>query len=381
MLIHMVTLGMLVSSVNSIPVVPCDPPAAEVEPSGTHPDSEIINSLPDLPSHDFFRLEFVNDVKSPITIWLEGSQPPCSYDHYKTCNTWERVSDYGTAWDELADIFRLSGTVFQKAILNVNNTWDLHNINVSNSVDLKINEALLITPPTKDSKPDWSFSNREGNVTSPGTKAWVTKQGVIMPSSQRVSLIEYNIGEEINWDLSAVDGVNFKGSMSYGEDIRAIRTPINNCLYKLDDNNTCVNLKFSDDDSVFNGENVVEKFASEIWKAAGNPTNQELADAASGDSKMKQAYHVYWSLDPHARAYKRWLQRDTDNYVITNAYCWAYDEMTWVFGQEFSKNGDPVKEFDNEGHPIGNTNTIISADVTSDFKLGTSMLVVLNEIV
>ena len=104
--------------------------------------------------------------------------------------------------------------------------------------------------------------------------------------------------------------------------------------------NTCENLKFQEP-SKFNSENVVSKNFHQIWSDAGSPSNKEMAEAASGDSNKKKAYHLYWAYDPQAIAYLKWLQRDASNNVNTNAYGWAYDEKKWTNKSSWTADGNP----------------------------------------
>ena len=345
-----------------------------------------------LPATEHFDIRYTNSTKTPITIWFEGSQPPCSLLYAKSCNTWsETPSEYRAKWLALAKTFQLSGTRFRVATY-ASDGKSVYTVDapVLNSVDLDPGQVLIITTPmSATGQPEWRFANVNGSLdASPiGVKSWTTPKGVQMPASQRVALFEYNLNTDgkTYWDLSAVDGVNIQATMSVGNDTSKISTDIHNCMFKNNAYKTCENLKFQDA-KTFNATNVFEanSIYCPYWIAANKPSNKELAEAANGDPTLKAAYHIYWKHDPQAQEYIKWLQRDNKGNITTNAYCWAYDEMTLPdnrpiaggFDKNFTWDGNPTN---NSGQP--NNNVEVKANVVTSYKKGVPLLVNITDII
>jgi hypothetical protein len=307
------------------------------------------NETPPAPP-DVMDIRYYNDTGAPFTVWFEGSQPPCNKDQASKCNTWitktsETPDAYAQKWADLADVFKASGTRYL-----IYNGKQTRQIPVSNSVVLQPGETLVIQPPMDENgNVSWYYMNRPGTaIETAGVKAWISRANVNMPASERVLLYEYNVAKNaetgkynIYWDISAVDGINAKATMQYGDAVSVTNTNIDQCLYN--GTHTCQNLKFEPEET-FNKENVVAKNFYDIWVAAGSPYNKEMAMAASGDPVKKMAYHLYWATDPQAIAYLNWLQRDANGKIDTNAYGWAYDEKKWKPGVCFEANGNPAHD-------------------------------------
>ena len=337
------------------------------------------STLPPLPATEFFEIQYVNETNKDVTVWLEGSQPPCRYDIAQPCNTWlqgaETGADYTAKWQALQSTFAASGTVFRVGTVNAaDDGWDFETVPVLNYVHLEPDQALLITTPQYQGNPDWSFSNSTGDaVLSPGVKAWVTTKGVNMYASERVLLYEYNIGETIWWDLSAVDGVNVQGTMQIGANLAQCAALIHDCLYPGE--HTCQNLKFEPVET-FNTVNVVQRDYPDIYNAMEAPEigadNKTLAEAALGIPANKQGYHVYYSVDPTAVAYQNWLLRNNTDEITSNCYSWAYSEITWH---------PPDQAFDQNGDPTPNTGNEQNANRVDDFVPGTPIHIRVTDII
>ena len=316
---------------------------------GTTPPKESPPKENPPPAPKDLDIRFYNNSDKPFTVWLEGSQPPCNKEQASKCHTWqvgeETPESYAAKWKALAPVFEQSGTKF-----SIYDGKTTRAIPVSNSVELKPGETFILQPPVDaNGQASWYYMNREKTgIMKAGLKAWVAKTGISMPASERTILFEFNPGVnpgtkayEMYWDISAVDGINAKATMEYGDDISVANTDIGKCLYQ--GTNTCQNLKFQPE-ATFNAKNVVAENFNDIWVAAGKPSNKEMAQAASGDPLKKKAYHIYWAMDPQAQAYLNWLQRDADGKIKTNAYGWAYDEKKWKEGVSFDVNGNPEND-------------------------------------
>lgn len=354
--------------------------------SGTAPFPTAMNNV--------FSIQYRNSSGKPISVWLEGSQPPCSEAQALQCDTFlknqETPADYTSKWQTLQQngVFTASGTVFEV----IDPDQRVENIKVSNRVDLVPGQTLRITPPIVDGKAEW-FWKQNGVAFTAGVKGWITPQGTPMPASQHALLYEYNITPGVlYWDLSAVDGLNANATMTYagpgcmGKSDCECNRPMprvcstnidpfdgNNdgCPYIIpfDGSDTCPNPKFYDkidsskpapswvtDRSLFTTE-PVSSTHSQIWMTAGSPTGAEMASAPSGDTSIKPAYHIWWSKNPVGTGWLNYLQKNKGG--PCNAYGWAYDEKKW-------EAGDP---FDSEGNPPDNTP--VEADVQCDIKSDT----------
>jgi hypothetical protein len=338
------------------------------------------------PEDPFFDMRFYNNTQIAITIWLEGSQPPCSVENANQCNTKlvppETPADYRAKWLALANVFEDSGTKFEIGTYT-NRKWIFKTVPVLNSVDLTPEELLIIhipkTTALKDNTkevPIWAFSPDalKGGV---GTKAWATVKGADMPASESTMLYEYNFDKNngnIFWDLSAVDGINTTCQMNCGKDVSICATPLDTCPYPgiRSGYPTCLNPKFKPE--IFDGTlNKVQQQQPAIWNNAGQPSNIVMCSSASGDPILKQAYHVFWAIDDIAVNYLHWLQRNSENQVITQAYGWAYDEFIWKNGDTFDKVGNPEVN----GNPSKNDD--IAADKVTMFSPGkTPLLTTIN---
>lgn len=343
-----------------------------------------------------FSIQYRNSTEKPITVWLEGSQPPCSQAQATQCFTFvqtgETPADYEKKWDKLDKdgVFAASGTVFER----IDTDQSVKTIAVSNRIDLPPGQTLRITPPIVDGKPQWYWAQKDGNMqlvaSTAGVKAWVTQKGADMPASERTLLYEYNLTPNVlYWDLSAVDGLNANATMSYegpgcGSEAncscnrpmpRVCQTNIDafegdngGCPYIIayGGANTCPNPKFYESidankqapswvvpRAMFTAEPVSSQH-TQIWTEAGSPSGAEMASAPSGNTKIKPAYHIWWSKNPVGQAWLNYLQKNKAG--ACNAYGWAYDEKKY-------KDGD---SFDTEGNPPDNT--AIEADVQCDFK-------------
>ncbi len=332
------------------------------------------SSFPVAPGN-IFALQYRNSSVGAITVWLEGSQPPCSSAKALECETmpggkaWN-PADYTKNWGALKSVFAASGTHFY--VVDTNDA--AKEVDVSNRVDLNPGETLRVQLPIKDGHPEWYFA-RNGGKLSVGTKGWVTKKGVSMPASERALLFEYNIqSKEVYWDLSAVDGLNANGTMNYEgpgcagalnckcddalpkactTNLDAFTDVNDGCPYvmKVNGASVCPNPKFysSVDGAVKKPTWVVpaSKFTTDsvstdhadVWNKAGKPSGGEMASAPSGDALKKQAYHIWWSTNVVGQAWLKYLQANAAG--VCDAYGWAYDEMKWKSGDTFDQNGNP----------------------------------------
>lgn len=322
-----------------------------------------------------FSLQYRNSTDVAITVWFEGSQPPCSSANALQCDSvpggvpWN-PADYTKNWAALKSVFAASGTHF--FVLDA--SAQSHEVDVSNRIDLEPGETLRVQLPIKDGHPEWYFA-RNGVSQSVGTKGWVTKKGVSMPASERALLFEYNVqAKEVYWDLSAVDGLNANGTMNYegpgcagsvnckcdsampkkcSTNLDAFTDANDGCPYITTVNGAkvCSNPKFyaTVDAAVKKPSWVVPASAfttdsvstdyPDIWNKAGKPSGADMASAPSGDSLKKQAYHIWWATNVVGKAWLKYLQANAAG--TCDAYGWAYDEMKWKAGDTFDQNGNP----------------------------------------
>ena len=330
-----------------------------------------------------FSLQFRNRNSVAITVWLEGSQPPCASATALQCDSvpggvpWNPAA-YSEHWAALKSVFTESDTRFFIYDSVHDSVYDTaarsHEVDVLNHVDLEPGETLRLQLPVRDGHPEWYFA-RNGVVQSVGTKAWVTQKGVSMPASERSLLFEYNVqATEVYWDLSAVDGLNANGTMTYegpgcadavncgcssalpkscATNLDAYTETNDGCPYiqSINGASVCSNPKFYSTiedaidrpawvvpTSAFTTDRVSSDYP-DVWNSAGRPTGAEMASAASGDPLQKQAYHIWWSTNAVGAAWLRYLQANTAG--VCDAYGWAYDEMKWKSGDTFDANGNP----------------------------------------
>ena len=322
-----------------------------------------------------FSLQYRNRTRVAITVWLEGSQPPCSSATALQCDVMPGgrpwiPSEYTSKWAGLRAVFAAAGTRFSV----VSGAGSARAVEVSNRVDLEPGETLRIELPLKNGRPEWFFA-RNGVAQSVGTKGWVTRKGVAMPASERALLFEYNVqATEVYWDLSAVDGLNANGTMSYEgpgcagsvnckcdsalpkacvTNLDAYTATNDGCPYIQVVNGAavCANPKFYATvdaavakpswvvpTSAFTTDRVSSDFPT-IWSEAGRPSGAEMASAPSGDPLKKRAYHIWWATNVVGKAWLRYLQANAAG--TCDAYGWAYDEMKWRAGDTFDRNGNP----------------------------------------
>ena len=253
---------------------------------------------------------------------------------------------------------------------------------VSNHIDLEKGETLRIVPPLSGIIPEWYWNiindKKETIPYTAGVGAWVTKKGISMIVHDWISFFEFNLDskQQLIWfDISAVDGVNANATMTYegpgcGSDTtcktgatlpKVLKTNIdaydgNNdgCPYIMTYGSqaTCSNPKFYPT-TIDAGKkkpawviasdkftkNDVELKHADIWKAAGSPDGLTMAQAPSGESVKKKAYHIWWSTNPVAQGWLKYLQNNAKG--KTDAYGWAYDEKRWKTGDTFDVHGNP----------------------------------------
>jgi len=356
------------------------------------------------PEGHVFSVRFINATNGPVTVWLEGSQPPCSAAQALACDSrpggepW-LPADYAARWAELETdgVFEASGTRFTLIHADSGTT----ELPVSNHTEIGPGQVLRITPPIVDDLPQWYWAS-DGEAVSAGVKAWVTQAGVDMPASEQALLYEFNLtGDQLWWDLSAVDGLNANAVMSYGgpgcpdADCGCDSGNAKQCLIELapyDGGNdgcpyiinyggadTCPNPKFYAEidamvakpgwvvpTSAFTTDAVASDYL-DIWTAAGSPSGADMASAPSGDPNVKPAYHIWWSTNPVGQGWLDYLQ--SNDAGPCNAYGWAYDEKKWAPGDEFDQNGNPP---DNIGVAAN-----VRCDFSPDTYLGVEILSVM----
>ncbi len=315
-----------------------------------------------------FSIQFRNSTTVPITVWLMGNQPPCSKAQAElgNCNNTDwQPADYETHWNTLRTngYFSASGTHFY----NISRAGVNTEINISNRIVLQTGETLRVVPPLVDDKPQW-YWNEGGVAKTAGTNAWVTKTknskgvDISMTSPGNVLLYEYNVNYPSNnciWDLSAVDGLNVKVTMSYEgagcgstancgcdkamprvskANIAAYNGSNDGCPYTEDSDTgiTCPSPKHypaTITGSVVKPSWVVgtndyttANVSSEPYKSlyldpAGSPSalTMTLAGVPGEDTpahrtetyNLKKAYHVWWSTNPLAQGWLNYLQHNT----------------------------------------------------------------------
>ena len=343
-----------------------------------------------------FSVQYRNSTSTSIIVWLEGSQPPCSQAEALNCNTtgWD-ATNYETKWNELrtGGYFAASDTHF----FNISKKGVSTEINISNHIALQPGETLRIELPIVSGKPQWYWSNGITEATA-GVKGWVTRAkdstgvDISMPASQKTLLYEYNVSPDgkVYWDLSAVDGLNAKATMTYEgtgcgsaencgcdntvpkvvkTNITAYNGSNDGCPYIMQDSsgaNICPNPKFypaTIDDAVTKPAWVVgtssfttasvESEYNAIWIDAGSPLGPVMASAPLGPEpaeitqniKKKKAYHIWWYTNPVAQGWLNYLQNNRAGRC--DAYGWALDEKKW-------DPNDP-NNFDSAGNPPDNT--------------------------
>ena len=344
-----------------------------------------------------FSIRYRNSTLFTITIWLAGSKPPCSKIEADAgnCNAGSDPTQYSSKWAAMSAAFNRSGTAFY--ITRVSGMSD--KIAVTNKIDLAAGEVFRIVPPTVTvgayTGPGWYYNNYvTGDTETSGTTTWVTKTGIDMPAPEKVMLYEFNISApldgNINYNISAVDGLNANATMSYTGcsplQQKSCRTNINaydgtndGCPYIMpfSGQNTCPNPgNYTTIDgrpkpawvvstSAFTTSDV--ELYPAIW-AAVTTTPLELFSAAGTSPADKKAYHIWWATNPVAQGWLTYLQKNTDG--TCDAYGWAYDEKRWV-----PSACDPNTEtcFDANGNPPDNQD--ISALVTCAYQPGTYVII------
>jgi len=330
-----------------------------------------------------YSLQFRNSTTVPITVWLMGSQPPCSKAVATagncdvsgwTSSTWE------AGWISLrtSGYFSSSGTHFY----NISKAGVSTEIDILNHITLQPGETLRIVPPINSSgKPEWYWYDGSNPVTA-GTNSWVTRatgtngSTISMPAPQSVMLYEYNTAPTgvLWWDMSAADGNNVKATMTYegagctGANCGCSRAMPRVCKPNLADYNgsndgcpysmtfsnakTCPKPWYYNDplDSsktvpswVVAPSNLTTKSVSDVYTsyytAAGSPTAQDLCKSGNGDVASKEAYHIWWRTNPVGLGWLNYLQKNAAG--TCNAYGWSYDEKRWKPGDTFDVNGNP----------------------------------------
>lgn len=328
------------------------------------------------PTYDgnHFSIQYRNSTSKSITVWLMGSQPPCSEAEAANCDAGNDPDKYSDEWANMKDAFTRSGTHFY---VHNNSTGAVREIDVSNHIDLEPGETLRITPPLDaNNKPQWYYSVG-GVVQTAGVNGWVVQKGIDMPAPQPVNLFEYNLDYphfEIYADISGVDGINVNASMALegagcGEDPtcgtgvtmpRKVMTNIDpydgrndGCPYVMtfQQADVCPNPKHYpatiNDSSLPNWVVGTDSFTTDdvasdytdIWTGAGSPTGFEMCSAASGLPAPKKAYHIWWSTNNVGQSWLDYLQKNDKGRC--DAYGWAYDEKRWKPGDDFDVNGNP----------------------------------------
>lgn len=207
---------------------------------------------------------------------------------------------------------------------------------------------------------------------------------ISMPSPKQQLLYEYNLAPDgkVYWDMSAVDGLNAKATMTYegagcgstancGCDNtvpKVVKTNIaayngynDGCPYIMtfDSAITCPNPKFYPATITDGGlpawvvgtDNFttasVESDYNAIWTDADSPNGLTMAQAPLGPEPAeiaqnilkKKAYHIWWATNPVAQGWLNYLQSNTAGRC--DAYGWALDEKKWKIGDSFDSEGNP----------------------------------------
>jgi len=342
------------------------------------------------PTYDgnHFSIQYRNSTQDAVTVWLDGSQPPCSQAEAKNCNAGTDPAKYSDAWKNMKDAFTRSGTQFYIHKPDGTNIG----MDVANHIDLQKGETLRIVPPIVNSIPEWYYYHPVAKkVMTAGVASWVTQKGISMPAVMNITKLEYNLSVPIDkniwFDISAVDGLNVQATMSLegagcGKDVncycdhtlpkvcktsfdayaidQATGKSNDGCPYimEFDKAKTCPNPKFYPEafektakpswvtsPSKYTTEKV-SSTCPDIWATAGKPSGKDMCSAASGLASVKPAYHIWWSTNPVGQGWLTYLQKNAKGKC--DSYGWAYDEKRWKEGT------DTCKSFDKNGNPPDN---------------------------
>ena len=355
-------------------------------------------------SDNVFSIQYRNSTAETITIWMDGTQPPCSFTEANNCDAGTVNANFNTTWLAMntSGAFTRSGTHFYIT----RTTGKSDEIPVANNVPLAKGETLRIVPPIVSGYPQWYYK-RFGEVGTAGVAMWVTKAGIDMPAIGNISKFEPNLDftqKKVWGDMGAVDGINTNATMAFEgpgcsdkqcscdqpmpavcmTNIDAFDGSNDGCPYIQQGSSselTCPNPKFYTTIDAntkkpawvvpraqFTTNDASATAYQTIWNAAvvanGNATftGADLASAASGNSDIKKAYHIWWATNQVGQAWLNYLQKNASG--SCRAYGWAYDEKKWKSGDTFDGNGNPPE------NPIGanwscpmKTNTYLNTDI------------------
>lgn len=346
-----------------------------------------------------FSIQYRNNTQDYISVWFEGTQPPCSKAMSDKCVITAPPDTYEEQWKKLSKdgVFEKSGTRIY--ITNKDNTTTTKVDPILNHIELNPGETLRIVPPIVDGRPQWYFNN---GVTA-GVAAWVTKKGVSMPALMKITKFEYNFPPDNNkvWpDMSGVDGLNVQATMTLdgpgcGSDancgasvdlprvcqtnLEQYKTGNDGCPYvsQVGDANVCSNpnqypidgdinanslypswvvaqTKFTAD-NVYSDYKAYYDAAKTAWiktmqsvkqydfggrAMASAPLPPEIPANLTAIKDLKIAYHIWWATNPVAKEWLRFLQ--VNDHGRCDQYGWALDENVWQPGYTFDENGNAV---------------------------------------
>ena len=280
-----------------------------------------INPKPFPTSNDvFFAVQYRNSTNVPITVWLQGNQPPCS-DTGPSCKFQET--------DVWTDVIKAKFSI-------IGNNNSVKKMSPSRNQILQPGEVWRIEPPlNKIGKPSWCYG--DGNKNCPGTRAWFSRADVTgLHANNGYTGIEpnFNSSNSIDYDISGVDGLNANVTVEYTGDCGGVET-YKKCLTKLDN---CYSLTT---------KNGVRTCLSPSQISNSNP----MAGCQTGSMddpvqcKKKMDCHKWWAESTDGQKWLNFVQKNKCGEC--DAYGWAYDEMTYEDGDcPYTKNCDP-------GKPIG----------------------------
>lgn len=313
-------------------------------PGGNCTGTPVRNTTPFPSSNDvFFAVQYRNSTNIPITVWLQGNQPPCS-DTGPSCNFQET--------DTWSDIIKAKFSIIDKNNNKINKQPTRNQI-------LQPGEVWRIELPLDSKgKPAWCYGN--GNKNCPGVRAWFTRSNVTgLQANNGYTGIEpnFNAGNSIDYDISGVDGLNANVTVEYTGDCGGIQT-YKKCLTKLDE---CYSLTT---------KNGVKTCLSPSNISNPNP----MAGCSTGSMddpiqcQKKMNCHKWWAENEDGQKWLNFVQKNECGEC--DAYGWAYDEMTYKDGDcPYTNNcdpGQPIGPCDyNKGRPISNTrnNNVVNPNI------------------
>lgn len=348
-----------------------------------------------------FSIQYRNSTTSDVSVWFDGTQPPCSKAMSDKCVVTGTPDTYENQWRQLsADrVFEKSGTYMYitKSDGKTTRQIDTKKEPIVNHIELAPGETLRVVPPVVNGYPQWYFNNG----TTAGVAAWVTKKAVSMPAIMKITKFEYNLdpNHKIWADMGGVDGINVNATMTLegpgcGDDVncgtgvmmpRSCKTNLtaykdsnDGCPYisKTGEATVCANPNQYPVDGDINAQKLypnwvvaqnklsTDKVESDypaeygaatlawIFKMqsimkydfggramASAPVPIENSDNLLSIKNLKVAYHIWWATNPAGQGWINYLQKNKNG--MCDQYGWAFDEKKWKPGDTFNDDGNP----------------------------------------